>query len=663
MGFSVPFFFRVKLFSFNSGTRATDAPHRVGRGISPKLARRGIGAELWRRAIGRWGICSEWATRFALRRQIRDLARQRAALIAHGAAVEEAFVTTGAALNEQTVLTGLLVEQGRRFETFTTASATGNPVRRAIAFVEQTLQTLDALQQECNGLIEGLRTQQHEIARLKTHAAMLDRAIAPLRILDTLFRIEAATLPAEMQTAFAALTHDIAELDGRVRQTFAKHFEALGVTSTAIAGVIRHLESDRLQYDHVATQQRAAMRETLVTLETNIARLRRQEEQIGAAVAEIDRDSNGIVIALQYQDITRQKLEHVVSALELVEQRVTAGSAGVSFVGHAARLQAGQLAAIQTDLSTAVRQIDAGLERIIDRLQQVEGSFSGGHHRADVAADARLIIDTIDAILPTLLQAVEAAAENGRAASRALQSYGGVAADIGATIGELTWGIRLIALNAQVQAAQIVRCDGLEVLARHTYTVSDETARLAETLGRDLARLNARLQAGVRQTQEFAEHTTAAREGFNASAEPVRRDLGRQREDVLGAVEEFGPLLRQTREHAARLVDRGELARIDLQSMAALQVELTRLATWCSDWRGDTDADVSARAAVDSLGSKYTMQSERAVHATVLNGSGDVAEPLEPSLAAHLANVPAGSGSPSAAIPGAGEFGGNVELF
>ena len=608
-------------------------------------------------------MCAEWVWGRALRRRSGELARQRAALGAHAAVVERAFVTTGAALNQQTVLTGSLVEQGRRLAAFTAASTTDNPVRRAIAFVEETLRTLDALQQECNALTEGLRNQQHEIVRLQTHAAMLDRAIAPLRIVDTLFRIEAATLPVEMQTAFAALTHDIAELDGRVRQTFAKHFEALGVTSTAIDNVLRHLERKRAEHDEAAAAQRAALRESLATLEGNIARLRRQEEGIAAAVAEIDRDSNGIVVALQYQDIMRQKLEHVVSALELLEQRVANGTARVAFVGHAACLQAGQLVAVQADLETALGQINSGLERIVDRLREVEDAFLGRHDRADVSADARLVIDTIAAILPILLQAVEGAAENGRVASNAVQAYGDVAADIGTTVGELTWGIRLIALNAQVQAAQVDRCDGLEVLARHTYVVSDETAELAEALGRDLARLNAQLRVGIQQTKAFSEHTLQVRNAFDSGAQGVRRDLGAQRETVVIALDEFGPLLRQTREHAARLLDRGELGAVHPESLAGFQLELERLATWCGEHGGNDDQDASVRAAIDSMGAKYTMQSERVVHRRVLDGRDATRSEAFDSTLVETPNSPPASVSVPVATVGSRDLGGNVELF
>lgn len=581
----------------------------------------------------------------------------------HAKEVETTFVSIGNALHEQLRLSTSLVQQRQEFESFTSSVAETNPVRRAIALVGDTVRRLDALNEESHALLEQLRAQHDEIARLHQNGARLERAIAPLRIVETLFRIESAGLPPETQAAFSALTQQIAELDLRVRDTFSLHFNALGITRNAILQVVRHLDTQRAEHDRAAATQRAAIRNSLASLEDGIARLQPQAERTASLIRDVDREANAMVVGLQYQDITRQKLEHVESGLATLRERVASGRASRSYVSQSARLQAAQLSAVAGEQEQAVQSIAAGLHRIVAQLQGLESMTLHHGDQRSVRRNVEATIDTASEMLGSLGVAVERMDANGRAAMQAVAAFGTVASDLGCTIRELTWGIRLIALNAQVQAAQVARCDGLEVLARHTYIVSEETTRLTEAIGSDLGAIDAQLKLLAAQARSFGEHTATAAAEF-AESRKLEGEISGQRTRVLRAVDEFSPLLSRAHEHVARLQASG-LGQLDTFALTALQAELEALCTWCGESEepanaGDAEQDFA------SLHQQYTMESERAIHEAALNsGPGKrpavTSSPPSPAGATPVQKPAATSEAPKpeAAV----ELGNNVELF
>lgn len=612
----------------------------------------------------------------ALPERVAALAAGERDLQGQLAAVEHAFVETGAGLQEQARLSAELAAIAGRLNAFTAAPEEANPVRAAIATVGEALAALETFQQESDALADNLRQQYLEITQLRQHAGRLERAIAPLRIVDTLFRIEAATLPPEMQAAFAALTVEIAQLDRRVRETFTHQFSALGDTRDAIGAAIGQIDAQQASQQRAVLEQSAAMRTSIGALENDISRLRQREERATALVRRIDQETNAIIVGLQYQDITRQKLEHVLAALADLPPRARAETpSATAFIGRMALLQATQLAAVEQDLRTAIAGIDSGLRAVLAGLGEVQAEGLG---RDDCAAIGRHVGATIDALLRMLAELrvpLAGLAEQSKVTALAVRSFGGVTADLGDTIRELTWSIRLIALNAQVQAAQVARCDGLEVLARHIYSLSDETSSLAEGLGRDLAGMGDRLARIIGQAGRLEEQSLAAHDRITAAAGREERALQAQRADVVDALDQFPALLERTRAGAAQLLERAALGRVDQAPLRTLQAGLEQLGEWCRQGAPDAAADANVREEFAALAQHYTMESERVAHEAALEGRAIDARALGSGMAVAggtrpvpspdpaPTTIPAAATSAAAAVPASAALGDNVELF
>ena len=159
-----------------------------------------------------------------LRRRISELDTHERALAELAAAVENKFLALGAALQEQAALSGQLVRKGRTLlEGAAGDGPGGDPVRAALELIRQTLDFTHEGSRRIEALLVRMDRYHEQTGRLLKEEQRVERILAPLRIIQTLFRIESAVLPADVQTAFATLSGEIPKYDVRVREVFAQH--------------------------------------------------------------------------------------------------------------------------------------------------------------------------------------------------------------------------------------------------------------------------------------------------------------------------------------------------------------------------------------------------------------------------------------------------------
>ncbi len=574
------------------------------------------------------------------------------------------FLAIGDALQEQLRVTGRLAAGAAELRALAETETEGNPVRGAVIQLEQALRGLDAAETDGAALVQRLQQQHDAIARVIAEGSQLERAFAPLKIIDTLFRIEAATLPPETQTAFAALTEEIAQLDRHVRETFARNFDALAVTRGAIGAVVGRLTAQRQAVEAMAAAQRREMFHSLAAVQQEMAALRHRDQRARELVERLETSANGAVMALQYQDITRQKLEHVLEAVE--EIRPARGDAVTppatrAPIAHLCELQSRQLRGIQADLDQALGGLRTSMDHVardIHVLQAETAREGSGVLGAQVAAT----IDVLRAMLAQMEQPIDEVATNAGDIASALRSFGGITTDLGATIRDLTWAIRLIALNAQVQAAQVSRCDGLEILARNTYLVSEETSGLAERIGTELVQLAQRLDELVAAAVALEGQTRANRTHHAAALSDLGPRLQEQQASVRSALEAFDQGLAEASERARSLAGGGVLAHLDREPLLRLGAAFEALAAVSP--RGKAGG---IGQELQSLRANYTMESEREVHAALIHDlQASSARPRSPSAPAARPAEPERPALAAATVPvtpGAANLGDNVELF
>jgi hypothetical protein len=571
----------------------------------------------------------------ALRARISGLAEHEGALAELAAVVEERFVALGGALQDQAELSGRLVRNG---SALLQLSGDGqgdhhDALREATNLIQHTL----ALAQESTGatvaLFERMDRYHVQIGRLLEEERSVERTLAPLRIIQALFRIESASLPVDVQTAFAALAGEIPRFEAQVRDAFAQHAEVLSVTRREIVATTARLREGELERCTAIAARRQRIGDTLTALEREVAEIRSRDGRLDALIKQIDHCASAVVVSLQYQDITRQKMEHVRQALRDIASRPEpTGRAQVAtdlnFLHNACRLEAGQAEAIRGELQHAVTTVTVGARDILQGLKRIETEC---WPRAEIDNATAATVARVQLLQTTLREAGALLAEawdGARAAIALVRSFGGVASNVATTAREMAEGMRMIALNAQVQAAQAGEHGaGLLILAERTYLISEEIKLVTRNIGTEFTEAARQLDEVVAQGEALMSRATDQRTAAAAASARVEGNLNRHRDTSAELFQEIASLLAQIEARATAMARGAEFDDAFCLPLDRLRDHLREIAS-CVEASAHFRPDTSA--SLEGLKARYTMESERKVHAAALAGTPSPTVPAEP---------------------------------
>jgi hypothetical protein len=262
-------------------------------------------------------------------------------------------------------------------------------------------------------------------------------------------------------------------------------------------------------------------------------------------------------------------------------------------------------------------------------------------------------------------------------------------------VRDLSQRIHLIGLNAQVQAAQVEAGFALEVLSARTSEISRATTHISESVASHLDELVRGLADGVKelealQSAALTQQSTLASEGATAE-----HSLHALRDEALAMLLDLNTLLENIQSGSEALTGAIDFIEMADAPLADLQGKLQNIAEIAG--RMHVPDRAKPEAVLSQFRNRYTMNSERKVFASVVDGQtgSAVPEAIEgvelfddpaPVTSANIAAAPKPLRSDNmntisfsepparpadSATPGAislratppGELGSNVELF
>lgn len=630
------------------------------------------------RAIGRWPLdcrktletsLSHFAgfSEFRIRHRARPLcdrleaASPLLAELAHD--IEERFLSCGRALQEQVKLTARLTEQSRQLNQFDARSSPGETwLQRVGGLMATHLDLSEQLTREVERLATTLERYADHLQHLLHDQQQLERSFAPMRVLHSFFRIESATLAEEQQALFHAVTAEMQRLHTDVSASFAKHVDALTDTRDRVLAAATGLHVRCAQHFDVTKRKRADVQRSLSRLESQLNEDRERNRRLESAIAQLDRETDRITVGLQFQDITRQKMEHVQAAASTVLDQF-ANPDRTPFRKRAraqqvlCQVQAVQLGSVQEELAHATDTIVSGLRALLDHLRGIEQDGLSLESLNEITAG-------MDATLNEMRDVHRVTAELTRSSlaslAEAIQTARGFAhATTGATdtMRRLAADLLLMGLNAQVQALQ-AKSGCLEVLSSAVSKISSEAGSLTIDFERKLAATTETLTRFVQNSQSIHDRTEEHHRALHAQDETVLRDFAAEHETARAIVADVGALLHQLRLQADDLLSSVDLAEFSREPIAQSRELFAALAdVLARATAGESGHDDALLADVEN---RYTMKSERAAHAAVV-GSTRAVHP-----AAVVTEAPASLACTTTAATATGsdeQLGDNVELF
>jgi len=529
-----------------------------------------------------------------------------------------------------------------------------------------TLSRLQLLVERCSLWLDEARAQNsHVIAVL----ADLEQRLSQLRItLDGLRKVAKALQALRVTTRIEASKtsgHSAVVMSqelGQLTQLIQTKINRIDEQVDKFIGMNRRAQQAEQQIQHgllrtAAREVQAARVGLSRTLEQRIE-TSTHTEQLKSHTETIARAFGEMVAALQFQDITRQRLGHIQSALQDLVRQGEADRAdrsgdqeAAAVVASVCRLQREQLEWAVNEFRDAAGSLTANLETMA--ATAVTMAVDTRSFRLAQSDDETQQSAAVATVLQSITACLQGIWETHGQASAAIRDVCVTIDEMVAMIAEIEFvseEMQLLAMNAAVNAAHSSSRGGLEVIADNIQQLAEQAFRQSLALTADCRSITERA-AGLDQFgQGDGEHEQDLR-GLLEQSQLLLDSLKVNSAQLASSVGEV-------RSAAERLA--GEIgqfvARVDIRDRFMAQV-----APLLSELRclGEPGGAAGAQRLTDELPevlqgmrSRYTMMSERKIHQRFMASTGadqatDDADTAE-------------TGSDAAEDQGLGD---NVELF
>jgi len=463
--------------------------------------------------------------------------------------------------------------------------------------------------------------------------------VASFQVLGSLTRIETARLGAS-GTEFGYLAAEVA--------TLTQSIEASGQRIQEASSALHRQMQDALTQ---VTGLRASVLDQLPRLIADVTGgMRSVEERHRRAIdvflrqaaeyKEVSGAFEDLISAVQFHDITRQQIEHVVEALARLRAEGSAEPRPVL------ALQASQLLHAEQVFGSSVGRIEHDLEGIAARVREMAGTSQKllGTSANEQASSVQQLESRLKAILQALATCEQGETETQGVVTRLGETVARMRDSV-AEMREIEIRIRRIALNATIRAVQIGDAgNALNVLADVMLRLAADSAKLTDAVAESLD--------GIAGAASRLSDGRTAGDGAESATRSILSGMTTAISELHASSEAGIVRLNQITAIGARLGDQIQGARASFSAGAMFTETIlgarSSLEKMCAQYT-PSGADLTVHE-LDDFAARYTMQAERDVHASVTAGNGSLAPEGQP---------------PDRDQPEqeTSEFGANVELF
>lgn len=542
----------------------------------------------------------------------------------------------------------------------------GEHVAGALSRILEDTRAMKARALDESEVLSGIGKASTEIRQT---LAALNGVLPAFQAIGTLTRIETARLGGEAG-AFSAVADEVKTLTRSVRARIETLSDASTVLSSRIAlalGTLTELLARQLHELPIVTNGVIDRLEQFRECQTQAGQISRRLAAQFSAVSNVVEE---LVTQIQFHDITRQQIEHVIEALK----QVGAESRGrfmvlTPAVSKILSLQSSQLESARDTFSASVGRIERSLADIAGHVSSMAAESRGLFGAAE--QDRTGLFLQLEKSMTLILQQLRHCAEASATTARPVEDLGTRIREMQsavAVIGDLEAQMQRMALNATIRAAHIGEPgEPLSVLANSIRELAADCGRRAELVAGTLARMVA--------VSHALALSPAGGESSNPGAysdEGVKTAIYELHSSSqiafarLKQIDELASRLSADIEQLQSQLSAGRLLAEGVdRSVGALENMAARISR--THQSGPATADLKE---VDRLAGRYTMETERIVHRSAAGGA-EAPVPLQAMGNDRSAGGQGGRqscplpshASPAGASDPAEDLGANVELF
>lgn len=544
-------------------------------------------------------------------------------LEALNASTEEGFLTAGARLQE--IFTRIMGISGGLTDVISafTSEANGDLRARLHGVTKTASRLLDNFESTSTNAAAHLKQMRTAMEDLPDTLKEFDRLVSQLRIMGITTRIETERLGLT-HMGFEHLAEDVTTL-GETISVKAKEVQS---SLRSITSIVRGNEQNLVHL----RQKHADLRKSVIhTMDSDMQLLSEKHEILMKVVENVSTHSqdamqtlNLIVGAIQFHDITRQQIEHVIEALrDLRREHPDGDTAAASHLIVVCGIEPAQLASARTEFTEAVLSMISSFGSLAAtvKVMQSESREAIGSSGSEgetffsvVGENLRSVTQALGEGERTIHEFLEALEEIDKVVQK-MKRYMEEMSEVGVEV-------ELLALNSRVRAAKALeRGAALGVIAERIQQISTVSQSHIETVVASIAALVAETEE-MKQIAMNAERTRTAGTSI-ASMTADLDEMSRIFEsnsasaaDVLGRTDALSGVLGTELEELAGLIRR---SRTEIDVTQRIEEDLRVLESEARASAPDAVIEESARM-LEEMRARYTMHSERDIHAAYLEG-------------------------------------------
>ncbi len=519
---------------------------------------------------------------------------------------------------------------------------------------------LDQMQHQSSNSCTTLGNVEALLRQIATPLEGFKKMSKNLYILEVFIKIESAYL-GEMSGEFVNLALDIKKLTQQIKQKSGAIYDL----SRLLTGMISKNISE---IGMMNSTQDAKGRLTLSEAAESIAQLtavNQRFSQLGQMISNVSEENarsiSGVVQSMQIHDIFRQRVEHVIEALEglspsLLQSPQDSGVEEQNYfgkvigkIGDVCELQEAQLRLASDELHKAV-----GL--IIDNLINI--SHKQKHMVRDITSQSGMINTSGGSFIDDVGYQMSSITGLLAACSDMNEKFIGIMDEVTTTVNEITGSVSdienisheiiQIALNARIKASCTgTEGDSLSALAEEIGQVSAEAVQRTDTITTTLTEVHS-------TTEALSSETDSNEHNLKTRLTNLKTESG----NILGILKkmssELQSLLKQIR-NQANIIEREietVAGKIDVHERIKDKTDqvLGNLKEILVEARKRYPATAAFKEDMKLMTQRYTMESERRIHESIANMQQDETIPTERETPQNSQDTDS-------------EFGDNVELF
>lgn len=522
----------------------------------------------------------------------------------------------------------------------------GEHARKASQTLEQLLQRSREMDARIEQSGQAFASVREHSTRLRKAFSGLTNMVAVFRSLCTLTQIETARL--------GGAGADLGHLAAEVRPLS----ESIQASGEAVVASSKRLDQAVQRATHKGSELRVTQLQEMPQLIASVlASLGSFEERRRLALEVSGRQAveyaavceaiDDLVGSIQFHDITRQQVEHVLEALRRFRSALRGAGTGYSpLETHTVlTLQSSQLAEASRLFAQSIERMDRDLESIGRRLQhasqavrEVAGVSTEGGDSFFLKMEAQF-----GKIANMLNRCVAAQAEIEGAAASLAETIGGMRASASEIRGTEIQ-IQRISTNATIRATHIgasgIALNKIAEVMQHLALESN--ASTEEAAGALEAMSEASAQISRPDSEQSVQEATS---GVAAEMQNALSGLHASSESSVERVDHIAKLGAQLAEEIGALRARTSVGQVFADVVGRVRSQLEAMGAEATASSSENSA-VAASEQLEHLAKTYTMQRQRDVHESVVGTTATPEPRSEPKAAS-----------------GESDFGDNVDLF